>query len=166
MKKMKMIVLMMVALLCLPQLASAKDMKVGVIDFRKLVSESKDVKAARTKLEGQFKPKQAEIMALQKSVKEDMEKFQRDASVMTDTQKKELQQKVMKARQELSVKGNAYEQQLNQARNQTMQVFFEKVKKVVDEVAKEGHYDLILQRENTPYANSAMDITNQVAKKL
>lgn len=166
MKKIKSLILMMMALLCVSQLANAKDMKVGVIDFRKLVSESKDVIAARKKLEGQFKPKQEEIVALQKSIKEDMEKFQRDAAVMTETQKKAMQEKVLKARQELSTKGSAYEQQLNQARNQTMQTFFDKVKKVVDEVAKEGHYDLILQRENTPYANAAMDITDKVAQKL
>lgn len=166
MKKCKLVGFLMLAVICLPQWASAQEMKVGVIDFRVLVSQSKDVKAARKTLEAKFKPKQEEIMALQTSIKADMEKFQRDGAVMTEAQKKELQAKVFKARDELNTKGRAYEQALNAARNKTMQDFFEKVKKVIDQVAKAENYDLILQRENTPFTKTSMDITNKVAKKL
>jgi outer membrane protein len=166
MSKMKWVGIGLLSLLCLPQMVNAADMKVGVIDFRLLVSQSKDVKAAKKTLEAQFKPKQEAIVALQNSIKADMEKFQRDAAVMTDVQKKSLQEKVLKARDELNARGREYEQALNQAQNKTMQAFFAKVKKIVDEVAASDKYDLILQRENTPFAKSSMDITAKVAKKL
>jgi Skp family chaperone for outer membrane proteins len=47
-----------------------------------------------------------------------------------------------------------------------MQTFFEKVKKVVDNIAKAEKYDLILQKEGVPFASTSMDITKQVITKL
>lgn len=166
MKQLRIVSLVVLSMLLFPQMVSAADMKVGVLDFRQLVAESKEVKNARKELEAKFKPKQEEIITLQNALKADMEKFQRDGAVMTEAQKKTLQEKVLTAREDLNSKARDYEQALNQAQNQTMQTFFEKVKKVVDEIAKKEKFDLILQKEGTPYARSSMDITNKVAKKL
>lgn len=146
--------------------ASAKEMKVGVIDLHKIVAESAEVNKIKKQLETKFKPRQKKLLALQATLKADMEKLTRDASVMTETQKKALQKKVMEQQAKMQALGQAYQSELGQAQNEAMKTFFDHVKKVVDEVAKADHYDLILQKEGVPFVANQMNITDKVMAKL
>jgi outer membrane protein len=158
--------LVMVAGVFLAFSIHADVLKVGVVDLHKVVSEASQVKAIKKALETKFKPRQQKLVALQEAVKLDMTTFQRDSSVMADAKKKALQEKIVKARQELAQKGQAYEQELGDAQNKAMQQFFEKVKGIVEGIAKDGKFDLVLQNEGLPYAAPKLDITDKVLSKL
>ena len=72
----------------------------------------------------------------------------------------------MASRNKMQKQGQAYQQELTMAQNQAMQGFFDRVKKIVDGIAKNEKYDLILQKEGVPFATQKMNITNKVIKKL
>lgn len=145
---------------------SASAEKFGIVDISKIMAESKEASVVKTQLEAKFKPREQKLLALQKSIQADMEKLQRDDAVMTEAQKKSLQEKIMTARKEFETKGRAFQQEVNVAQNQAMQKLFSKVKVVVDDVAKAGKYDVIFQKDAVQYIAPDHDITSKVIEKL
>lgn len=140
--------------------------KVGVVDLGQVMAQAKQGNEIRQKLEKEFEPRKKQLMSFQDSIKADIEKLQRDDAIMTDAQKTTLQQKIMKDRKSFEEQGQAYQQELNAAHNKAMQAFMADVKKVVDEIAKAGKYDVILQKEGVFFSTSAMDLTSKVVAKL
>lgn len=146
--------------------AQASELKVGVIDLHKVVSESKEVKEVRQNLETKFKPRQEKLLKMQSAIQENIDKLRRDDAVMTDKQKDELKQKIMQQRSELDKKGASYQEELNTAQNQAMQQFFAKVKKAIEAVANKEKYSLVIQKESAPYVATSLDITDSVLNAL
>ncbi len=147
-------------------IASASNLKVGIVDLHKVLQESSQAKVISKRLEGQFKPRQEKLFASQKQLKSDAEKLRRDATLMTAAQKTTLQNKVIQEQRTLEQSGAKYQEDLNKAQNQAMQEFFAKVKVALDKIAQQGGYDIILQKENVPYSSPDMDITKQLIAAL
>lgn len=160
------IALSFIAITLSTPLAMASDMKIGIVDLHRVLKDSSQAKAISKQLEVKFKPRQQKLFASQKQLKADAEKLHRDATLMTAAQKTQLQDKVTHEQRDLEQAGSNYQQDLNSAQNQAMKEFFDKVKVALDKVAKNGGYDLILQKENVPYSSEKMDITEQVITAL
>jgi outer membrane protein len=107
------------------------------------------------------------LVELQNNIQEDMKKLQRDNTILTDDQKQKMQQDIIAKRKDFEEKARNFQQEVNQAQNAAMQKLFNKVKGVVDSVAKSEKYDLILQKEAVQFsASDANDITPKVIAKL
>lgn len=146
--------------------SAANTAKIGIVDLSKVITQAKEGNQIKAKLAKEFEPRKNSLMSFQNSIKADIEKLQRDDAIMTDTQKSELQQKIMADRKSFESQGQAYQKELNAAHNKAMQVFFEKVKKVVDVIAKADKYDFILQKEGVFFSANNNDITEKVIAKL
>ena len=57
-------------------LAQAADLKIGYVNFGRLLEESPQAKAAQAALEGEFLPRQRDVAAQQKSLEEKRDKLQ------------------------------------------------------------------------------------------
>lgn len=161
-----MILMAFVAISLSTSVAMAGDLKIGIVDLHQVLQESSQAKVISQQLEKQFKPRQEKLFTAQKQLKSDADKFRRDATIMTATQKKQLQDKITTEQRDLEQSGTKYQQELNKAQNQAMQSFFNKVKVALDKVAKQGGYDLILQKESVPYSAPQMDVTKQVIANI
>ena len=148
------------------QTALADDVKIGVVDLRKVLQESAPAKQASQKLEKQFKPRQEKLFTMQKQLKADAEKLRKDATLLTAAQKSALQDKISREQRELEQAGTNYQQDLNQAQSKAMQAFLDKVKVALDKLAAKDGYDIVLQKENVPYSSAKMDITKQLIAAL
>jgi outer membrane protein len=144
----------------------AESATIGVVNIQKIMQSAPEVKVVREKLEKEFKPRQENLMGMEQSLKADMDKLKRDASIMSKSQKSTLEQKIMQSKRNLERKGQDYQQDLNMAQNQSMEKVFVKVRKAIDSVAKEKGYDIVLQSDSVPYNSSKVDITDSVLKNL
>jgi len=142
----------------------AKELKIGVVDYAKIFQASPEVKTIQAGLKKQFAPRQEQFTARQKALQDQVTKLQRDGAVMTASQKTDLEQKVVKEKQELQRLSRDFQQDAALAENQAMQKFFEKVKARVDALAQKENYDLILQKNSLPFSSAALEITDKVLK--
>ena len=62
--------------------AEAQAIKIGVVNFGKLLEESPQAKSAQQALENEFLPRQRDVAAQQKSLQDKREKLQKEAAVM------------------------------------------------------------------------------------
>lgn len=117
-------------------------------------------------LEQKFKPRQEKIEAAEKALQAQMEKLNRDNSVLSQAERDKLSEKIALDRRELARLQQDFQEDANNAQHQAMQSLFGRIQVAIDGIAKQNHYDLILQKYGVPYASNSVDITEQVVKSL
>lgn len=146
--------------------ASAENLKVGVVDMQQILQKSSQIAAVNEQLIKQFKPRQDKIIASQKALQDEANKLNKDGAVMTPADRNKLQDKIIKDRADLQGAAGTFQRDVTNAQNQAMQTFMGQFNKVVAGVAKDGNFDLILQRSAVPYVKENLDVTQLILDKL
>lgn len=140
--------------------------KIGVVDLQKIMQTSSQMKAIQQKLEKEFKPRRDKLIAAENLLKGDMEKFKRDSAIMSATQKKDLERKIVSAQQQFERDGQQYQQELSSAQNEAMEGLYTKVRAAITKTAKEEKYDIIVQKDAAPFSTETLDVTDKVIKAI
>ncbi len=140
--------------------------KIGVIDVQLVLQKSPQIAAINSQLTKEFKPRQDKIVAAQKDLQAEVDKLNKNANVMSDGERNKLQDQIIADKANVEGMALSFKRDLSQAQGKAMQDFMGQLTQVVNEIAKKGNYDLILQRAGVPYANSSLDVTNQVLQEL
>lgn len=146
--------------------AFADTARIGVVDLQKIMQTSSQMKDIQQKLEKEFKPRRDKLVAMEASLKADMEKFKRDSAVMSANQKKDLEKKIIGAQQQFERDGQQYQQELSTANNEAMEGLYSKVRAAISKVAKDNKYDLIVQKDAAPFSADILDVTDKVVKAI
>lgn len=140
--------------------------KIGVVDLQKIMQTSNQMKNIQQKLEKEFKPRRDKLVAVETSLKSDMEKFKRDSAIMSASQKKELEKKIVTAQQQFERDGQQYQQELSSAHNEAMEGLYTKVRSAISKIAQDEKYDLIVQKDAAPFSSQSLDVTDKVIKAI
>lgn len=95
-----------------------------------------------------------------------MEKFKRDSAILSASQKKEMEKKIVSAQQQFERDGQQYQQELSTANNEAMEALYAKVRAAIAKVAKDDKYDLIVQKDAAPFSATTLDVTDKVVKAI
>jgi len=140
--------------------------KIGVVDLQKIMQTSTQMKGIQQKLESQFKPRRDKLIAVEASLKSDMEKFKRDSAILSVSQKKDLEKKIVTAQQQFERDGQQYQQELSTAHNEAMEGLYSKVRAAIAKIANDEKYDIIVQKDATPFSTATLDVTDKVVKAI
>lgn len=146
--------------------ADTAGLKVATFSGPVLMQKAPQVAEMNKTLEKEFKPREQKIADLQKAIKQEREKLDRDGSVMNDTDRTQLQNKIVADTANMQSMIAAYRQDLSNTQGKAMQEFNAKVIAVISQIAKERKYDLVLQAESAAYVNPNLDITDAVLSGL
>lgn len=146
--------------------AKAADLKIGYIDLQKAIQETSAGKKAKKELEKEFNSKKEELTKREANIKKMQEDFEKKKSVLADEAKQakasELQGEMMKYRDLLG------QSQLNiQKKEQELtKPILDKLQEVIDKVAKEGGYTMILEKseQSVIWAKKDIDLTDEIVK--
>ncbi len=144
----------------------AGNLKVGIIDVQQIMQKSPQIAVVNEQLTKEFKPRQDKIIASQKSLQDEIDKLNRNGSVMSPVDRNKLQDQIDADKSSLQSMSVAFQRDLSTAQNQAMQGFMSQLTADVNNIAKTQNYDLILQRSGVPYANPKLDITSEVLAGL
>lgn len=140
--------------------------KIGVIDLQKIMQKSSQVAAITGQLEKRFKPKQQTLLAARKALQEEEEKFHRNAAVMSEGDRANLQTKIIADRANLQNSEMSFQREVNTVQTQETQKFMQKLKSILTQVAKNGSYTLIMVKQGIPYVDDKLDMTDTVLAAL
>ncbi len=68
----------------LAAMPASAEMKIGVVNFQKLMEEAPQVKSAMQALQNEFGPRQRELVTMQNDLKARQEKLEKEAAVMAE----------------------------------------------------------------------------------
>jgi outer membrane protein len=140
--------------------------KIGILDMQQIMRQSPEVSSINKELQNQFKPRQEKLAAAQKSLNEDMDKYKKNVSVMSNADKSALEAKINAEQMTYAKEAQSFQQDLSKAENEGMQKFMTNLQTAVNTVAKEDKYTLILNRAAVPYFDSNLDVTKEILKKM
>ena len=148
--------------------AHADDMKIGIIDMQKAIQTSDTGKKAKAELEQAFNKKKKELQTEEAALKKMQEDFQKKQSALSESAKKEQQQKMQERfmkYQELLQKSQAEIQKREQEMSAPI---ISKIRDKVAEISKKKGYSLVLEKnENVViYSTDKDDLTEEVMKSL
>ena len=165
---MKVMNLKLIALLWMfcTQFVLADNVKIGVVDLQKIMQTSVQMKQIQDKLEKTFKPRRDKLVAMEESLKKDMETFKRDSAIMSQNQRKDLEKKIVSIQQQFERDGQQYQQELSTAHNEAMEDFYNKIRNAIAQVAESEKYDLVFQKDAAPFSADRLDVTAKVIQAI
>src|ERR1700692_3337517 len=96
------------------------DLKIGVVNYAKLMQESPQAKAAQDALRGEFAGKQKDLQTQQQTLKSKEESLQRDSATMSSEQRAQAERDLRDGNRELSLKVNQYQDDFNARQNEEL----------------------------------------------
>lgn len=149
----------------LAPLGALAQAKIAVVNIPRLLQEAPQAKSAMQALEGEFAPRQREIVAAQNDLKAKQEKLERDGAVMAENERRTAEKDLRDGQRDLARKQNEYVEDLNLRRNEELGKLQRSLLQEVQTFARNANYDLVVG-DGVLYANESLDITAQVLSAL
>jgi outer membrane protein len=153
-----------VALLSASAMSHAADFKVGFVNTDRVFREAKMAQSAQEKLEKEFSKREKELIDQTNTIKANADRFEREAPTMSEVNRTAKQRQLVEADRELQRKRREFQEDLNQRKQEELQIVLERANKVVRQVAENEKYDVVLQE--VVYVNPKHDITDKVITAL
>ena len=144
--------------------AQAQEFRVGFINTDRIFKEATTAQQAQKKLEQEFSKREKELNDAGNALKTAVEKFERDASTLSESQRVNRQKQLGEQDRDFQRKRREFQEELNARKNEEFQLVLEKANRVIRQVAEAEKYDLVLQE--AVYINPKHDITDKVLKAI
>ncbi|MGR8997775.1 MAG: OmpH family outer membrane protein [Gammaproteobacteria bacterium] len=144
---------------------SFADLKIGFVNIPAVLEKAPQAEKAKKRLEQKFSPRDKQLVAQQKEIQSMEEKLTRDASVMSNSEKNNLEKDILNKKRDAKRAQQEFSEDFNASRNEELGKLQRRIVEAVRAIAKEQDYDLLLT-DGVIYANDQIDITAQVQQKL
>ncbi|ANN78243.1 OmpH family outer membrane protein [Bordetella flabilis] len=144
--------------------ATAQGTKIGFVNTERILRESGPAKAAQAKIEAEFKQRDAELQRLATSLRAQAEKFDKDAPVLSESDRMKRQRDLSSMDTDLQRRRREFQEDFNRRRNEEFSAIVQKANAAIKNIAEKENYDLILQDAVT--VSPRVDITDKVIQAL
>ena len=144
---------------------SAPTPRIGFVNPIALLDKAPQTKAAKEKVEQEFKDRDNELVNKQKELREREETLKRDGSTMSVDERRKLESDITKARRDIKRDLDEFREDFSLARNREMAKLQKHINEAIVKLAKDEKFDLIVG-DSVVYASERIDITEDVLKIL
>jgi len=144
--------------------AGAVELKIGFVNTERVFREAAPAKRAQQKLEREFAARNAELAKLEKQGRDLQTELERDNVTMTDAVRREKERQLADVSRSFQRLQRELREDLNQRRNEALAGVQESATRVINQIAEQERFDLILQE--AVFASGKIDITDKVIKAL
>ena len=144
--------------------ASAQAPKIGFVNTERVFREAAPAKRAQQKLEREFAARNAELAKLEKQGRDLQGELERDNVTMSDAVRREKERQLADVSRSFQRLQRELREDLNQRRNEALAGVQESATRVINQIAEQERFDLILQE--AVFASGKIDITDKVIKAL
>lgn len=141
------------------------DLKIGVVQYARLMQESPQAKAAQDALRAEFAGKQKELQGEQAALKAKEEALQKDGATMTADQRSKAERELRDGNRDLQQKVQGYQDDFNARQNEELSKLQKALVEEVQSFAQGEKFDLVLA-DGVIFASPVLDITPQVLAAL
>ncbi len=137
---------------------SAADLKIGVVNYGRLLQGSPQAKAADDAIRADFAPREKELQTTQVALKSKEDRLQKDAATMSESQRAQSEKELRDGYRDLARKQQEAQDDFNARRNEEMSRLQRTLIEEVTTYAKAQNFDLVLA-DGVIYAANSLDIT-------
>jgi outer membrane protein len=144
-------------LLLVAAFSAFAQVKVAIINSQTAVMATAEIKIAQTALEAKFKPRTAQADALQKEVADLQAQIQ--SGKLTPQQEQDVNIRGQRRQRELQRVTEDLQAEVDRERQEVLGRIGQRMQQVVQKLAEERAYDIVIDVSNTVYFKPALDIT-------
>jgi outer membrane protein len=145
--------------------AWAADLKIGVVDYGKLMEASPQAKTVVDAIRTEFTPRQRDLQNEQQSLKTKEDRLQKDGATMTEDQRQRTEKELRDSYRDLSRKQQEVQDDFNARRNEEMSRLQKTLIEEVRVYAKAQNFDLVIA-DGVIYSTPTLDITPAILTAL
>lgn len=138
--------------------------RVAAISAAKLVTGSPQFKSAEEAMRKEFEARGKQLEGDVKKLAADIEKFKRDADILSASERARIEKELNTRRIDTGYAEQSFKEDLARRRQELFNKVLADISVVIEAVAQEGKYDLVVQ--DPVYATDAIDITDTVIQRL
>lgn len=139
-------------------------LKIGVVNVARLLEQAPQTQRAMKALEAEFAPRQRDLIAMQTELQEKQETFRRDAPVMGESERLNLEREIRDGLRDLQRTDNELGEDYNIRRNEELGTLQRELLGEVQAYARGAGFDLVVS--DVLYYSSAVDITADVLASM
>ena len=157
----KLILTLMLSLMTTLALAQSR---VAVISSQRLLTESPQYAEAGEAMKKEFQSRADALEKEARALAEDMAKFKKDAEIMSGTERAAREKELNTRRIDISYSERKLKEDVAIRERELTQRLMQQFQEVIEAVALEGQYDMVLQ--DPVYAREKADIIDTVLERL
>ena len=163
---MKKLFLLLCICIILPVSAQAEEaLKIGILDLYKVINECEEGKQAKSTLEALIKSKESEIEEKGMKIEKLKSELQKQASVLSSDAKKSKEDELEKLIRDYQRILQDSQAEVKKKEEELTGAIIKGVNELVAEMGKKEGYTVIIEKNLALYANSDLDITDDVIKR-
>ena len=143
---------------------ASAEIKMGYVNFQKLLEDAPQTKAAMQSLENEFAPRRRELLTMQNDLKARDEKLQKEGAVMSEADRVKAEKASRDQQREFSRKAGEFQDDASTRRNEEIGKVQRYLVTEIQAYATAQGYDLVLGE--VFYAKGPLDITANVLAVL
>jgi outer membrane protein len=141
------------------------ELKIGVVDYGRLVEESPQAKSALDSIRTEFTPRQRDLQNQQATLKAKEDRLQKDGATMSQDQRTNSEKDLRDSYRELQRKQSEVQDDFNARRNEEMSRLQKILIEQVRIYAKAQNFDLVIA-DGVIYTTPTIDITPAILAQL
>ncbi|MFT5162705.1 MAG: outer membrane protein [Alteromonadaceae bacterium] len=148
--------------------ASAKDQKVGLVDFQFIAQQLPQMAAIDQKVRGEFKEQIEAIDKLRSDAKYNYDKLQREGATLSTDQQAELKKTIVEQQRNLEAQGKPLQQQMQRRSAEEQNKIVALIEQAIKQIAKDDGYDMVLHKNSVAFLtdDDNADISAKVAERV
>jgi len=146
--------------------AQARDLKIGVVNMQRAVSETKEGQAAEKRLAKMKDKLQAELDRKMKELSAKQAELAKAWKILKDKERGKRQAEFRKEYEALMKRAADAERTLMQRKTREMLNITKRLSKVIEKLAKRSKYDYIFANAAVLWAPRHVDLTNEVIREF
>jgi outer membrane protein len=143
---------------------ASAEIKLGVVNFQKLLEEAPQTKSAMQDLENEFAPRRRELMTMQNDLKARDEKMQKEGALMAEPDRQKAEKALRDEQREFSRKAGEFQDDASQRRNEELNKVQRYIAGEINVYSAAQGFDLVLGESF--FVKPTYDITAQVLEVL
>jgi len=164
--KQRILAIMAISLLALAAPAALAEVKIAVVDVQNAILQSEEAKRLLAQIQSEFKDEEEEIRELQSEAASLYERQQKDSEVMSDAEKRRLQQQIESKNNDFVYLRQKLQRQIEERQKELFAGIDGKVQKAIEDIVLADDYDVIIPRQAALYVGDLYNITRKVTEKL
>ena len=144
---------------------ASAEVKMGVVNFQKLLEEAPQPKTAMQALENEFAPRRRELLTLQNDLKAKDEKLQKEGAVMAEADRSKEEKNLRDQQREFQRKAGEFQDDASTRRNEEIGKVQRYLVGEIQTYAAANGFDLVLG-EGVFFAKPSFDITSTILAVL
>jgi outer membrane protein len=144
---------------------ASAEIKMGVVNFQKLLEDAPQTKTAMQALENEFAPRRRELLTMQNDLKARDEKLQKEGAVMAEADRAKAEKTLRDQQREFSRKAGEFQDDASTRRNEEIGKVQRYLVSEIQVYANAQGFDLVLG-EGVFFAKAPFDVTAQVLAVL